>query len=48
MPTTDASISWLGALGWLAAIIATSFLAAWVLTTLLGCAALPTSRPWPC
>jgi MFS family permease len=36
MPTTDASISWLGALGWLAAIIATSFLVAWALTTLLG------------
>ena len=36
MPTTDASIAWLGALGWLAAIVATSFLIAWVLTTLLG------------
>ena len=36
MPTTDASISWLGALGWLSAIAAASFLVAWVLTSLLG------------
>jgi hypothetical protein len=36
MPTTDAAISWLGALGWLTAIAAASFLVAWVLTSLLG------------
>jgi hypothetical protein len=36
MPTAAASISWLGALGWLSAIAAASFLVAWVLTTRLG------------
>jgi hypothetical protein len=36
MPTAAISISWLGALGWLAAIAAASFLVAWVLTGLLG------------
>jgi hypothetical protein len=36
MPTAATSISWLGALGWLAAIAAASFLVAWVLTALLG------------
>ena len=36
MPTTDASISWLGALGWLLAIAEAGFLTAWVLTSLLG------------
>jgi hypothetical protein len=36
MPTAATSISWLGALGWLAAIAAASFLAAWVLTSRLG------------
>jgi hypothetical protein len=36
MPTATASISWLGALGWLTAIAAASFLVAWVLTTRLG------------
>jgi hypothetical protein len=36
MPTADTAISWLGALGWLAAIAAAGFLVAWVLTTLLG------------
>jgi hypothetical protein len=35
MPTATASISWLGALGWLAAIAAASFLVAWGLTTRL-------------
>jgi hypothetical protein len=35
MPTATASISWLGALGWLSAIAAASFLVAWVLTSLL-------------
>jgi hypothetical protein len=36
MPTTAASISWLGALGWLSAIAAAGFLVAWVLTSRLG------------
>jgi hypothetical protein len=36
MPTAATSTSWLGALGWLSAIAAASFLAAWVLTNLLG------------
>ncbi|HSK36350.1 MAG TPA: MFS transporter, partial [Actinomycetota bacterium] len=36
MPTAATSISWLGALGWLTAIAAASFLVAWVLTSLLG------------
>jgi hypothetical protein len=36
MPTADTSISWLGALSWLAAIAAASFLVAWVLTSRLG------------
>ena len=36
MPTAATSISWLGALGWLTAIAAASFLAAWILTSLLG------------
>jgi len=36
MPTAATSISWLGALGWLAAISAASFLVAWVLTSRLG------------
>jgi hypothetical protein len=36
MPTAATSISWLGALGWLSAIAAASFLVAWVLTSLLG------------
>jgi hypothetical protein len=36
MSTAAASISWLGALGWLAAIAVVGFLAAWVLTTRLG------------
>jgi hypothetical protein len=36
MPTAAASISWLGALGWLAAIAAAGFLVAWVLTSQLG------------
>jgi len=36
MPTTATSISWLGALGWLSAIAAASFLVAWVLTSRLG------------
>jgi hypothetical protein len=36
MPTATASISWLGALGWLSAIAAASFLVARVLTTRLG------------
>ena len=36
MPTAAISISWLGALGWLAAIAAASFLVAWALTGLLG------------
>jgi hypothetical protein len=36
MPTAATSISWLGALGWLAAIAAASFLVAWVLTSRLG------------
>jgi MFS family permease len=36
MPTAAASISWLGALGWLAAIAAAGFLVAWVLTSRLG------------
>jgi hypothetical protein len=35
MPTATASISWLDALGWLSAIAAASFLAAWVLTNRL-------------
>jgi hypothetical protein len=36
MATAAISISWLGTLGWLAAIAAASFLAAWVLTSRLG------------
>jgi hypothetical protein len=36
MPTAATAISWLGALGWLAAIAAASFLVAWVLTSRLG------------
>jgi hypothetical protein len=36
MPIPDASISWLGALGWLGAIAAAGFLVTWVLTSLLG------------
>jgi MFS family permease len=36
MPTAATSISWLGALGWLTAIAAASFLVAWVLTGRLG------------
>jgi hypothetical protein len=36
MPTTAASISWLGALGWLSAIGAAGFLVAWGLTSRLG------------
>jgi hypothetical protein len=36
MPTAAPSISWLGALGWLTAIAAASFLVAWVLTSQLG------------
>jgi hypothetical protein len=36
MATATASISWLGALGWLSAIAAASFLVAWVLTSRLG------------
>jgi len=36
MPTAATSISWLGALGWLSAIAAASFLVAWVLTSRLG------------
>jgi hypothetical protein len=36
MPTAATSISWLGALGWLAAIAAASFLVTWVLTSRLG------------
>jgi hypothetical protein len=36
MPIPDASISWLGALGWLSAIAVASFLVAWVLTNRLG------------
>ena len=36
MATAATSISWLGALGWLSAIAAASFLVAWVLTSLLG------------
>jgi MFS family permease len=36
MPTADTAISWLGALGWLAAIAAASFLVSWVLTSRLG------------
>jgi hypothetical protein len=36
MATAATSISWLGALGWLTAIAAASFLVAWVLTSLLG------------
>jgi hypothetical protein len=36
MPTAATSIFWLGALGWLTAIAAASFLVAWVLTSLLG------------
>jgi hypothetical protein len=36
MPTAAISISWLGALGWLTAIAAASFLVTWVLTTRLG------------
>jgi MFS family permease len=36
MATAATSISWLGALGWLAAISAASFLVAWVLTSRLG------------
>jgi hypothetical protein len=36
MPTAAISISWFGALGWLTAIAAASFLVAWVLTSRLG------------
>jgi hypothetical protein len=36
MATATASISWLGALGWLSAIAAASFLVTWVLTSRLG------------
>jgi hypothetical protein len=36
MPIAATSISWLGALGWLAAIAAAGFLVTWVLTTRLG------------
>ena len=36
MSTAAASISWLGALGWLAAISVAGFLVTWVLTTRLG------------
>jgi hypothetical protein len=36
MPTAATSISWLGALGWLTAIAAASFLVTWVLTSRLG------------
>ena len=36
MPTAMASISWLGALGWLTVIAAASFLVTWVLTSRLG------------
>jgi hypothetical protein len=36
MPTAATAISWLGALGWLAAIAAASFLVAWALTSRLG------------
>jgi hypothetical protein len=36
MPTADTAISWLGTLGWLAAIAAAGFLVTWVLTTRLG------------
>jgi hypothetical protein len=36
MPTATTAISWLGALGWLSAIAAASFLVAWVLTSRLG------------
>lgn len=35
MPTAATSISWLGALGWLAATAAASFLVAWILTNRL-------------
>jgi hypothetical protein len=35
MPTAATSISWLGAVGWLSAIAAASFLVAWVLTNRL-------------
>jgi hypothetical protein len=36
VPTAATSISWLGALGWLTAIVAASFLVAWILTSRLG------------
>jgi hypothetical protein len=36
MPTADTSISWLDALGWLAAIAAAGFLITWALTSRLG------------
>jgi hypothetical protein len=36
MPTADAAISWLSALGWLTAIAVAGFLVAWVLTNRLG------------
>ena len=36
MPTAATAITWLGALGWLTAIAAASFLAAWILTSRLG------------
>jgi len=48
MPTAATSISWLGALGWLSAIAAASFLVAWVLTSRLGVRRTPTFWSWPC
>ena len=47
MPTAAASISWLGALGWLAAIAAAGFLVAWVLTSRLGVRRTLHRRPGP-
>jgi hypothetical protein len=45
MPTAMASISWLGALGWLTTIAAASFLVTWVLTTRLGMRRTPYIAP---
>jgi hypothetical protein len=41
MPIPDASISWLGSLGWLLVITAAGFLVTWLLTNRLGMRRIP-------
>jgi hypothetical protein len=45
MPTPGASITWLGSLTWLLAILAAGFLVTWVLTDLLGLRRTPYLLP---